>query len=318
MDLVINLNKPEGITSQEAVSRIKKILNEALAKNSAFIKTKKAGHTGTLDPFATGILLVCTGRATRLASYLSSIDKEYLTVMKLGEATDTQDLCGKVIETHKVDVTEDEIKNTLKSFEGRILQRPPMFSALKHRGVPLYKFARKGIDIPREPREVYIYKIEPLKINLPFVTFSTLCSKGTYLRTLCDDIGRKLGTGAHLFKLERTAIGQFKIDGSITFDELLQVRNESPRKTRGIYSMDEALGWMPEIKVKGSAIKNVKNGNPLRINDCYALPPNLKNGDSVRIKSPDGEFLAVGSLFEDLGDESFQHRYTVRMDVVLA
>lgn len=294
MDLVINLNKPEGITSQEAVSRVKKIL-----------KIKKAGHTGTLDPFATGVLLVCIGRATRLASYLSSLNKEYLAVMKLGEVTDTQDLCGKVIKTNKVDVTEEEIKNTLNSFEGRILQRPPMFSALKHRGRPLYKFAREGIDIPREPREVYIYKIAPLKINLPFVTFRTLCSKGTYVRTLCDDIGRRLGTGAHLFELKRIAIGQFKINDAITFDELLQ------GKTTGIYSMDEALWWIPEIRVKGSAIKNVKNGNPIKVSDCLQMPSNLKAGDSVMIKSPQGEFLAIGSLLEN-------RRYTIKMALVLA
>jgi len=233
MDLVINLNKPKGITSQKTVSRIKNIL-----------KAKKAGHCGTLDPFATGIILVCTDRATRLASYFSSLDKEYLAKMKLGEATDTQDLTGRVIESHKVDVSEDAIRETLKSFEGMITQNPPMFSALKHKGIPLYKFARKGIDIARKPREVYIHRIEPLEISLPFVTFRALCSKGTYIRALCDDIGRRLGTGAHLFELQRVAIGQFKIDDAINLDELLQ------GKTEGIYSMDEALRWIPEIMIK--------------------------------------------------------------------
>lgn len=312
MDLVINLNKPKGITSQEAVSGIKKILNEALSKDSAFIKIKKAGHAGTLDPVATGILLVCINKATRLASYFSSLDKEYIATMKLGETTDTQDLYGSVIEkTDKIEVTKDEIKNVLKSFEGRILQKPPMFSALKHRGMPLYKFARKGVDIPRELREVYIHKIEPLDVNLPFVAFRALCSKGTYIRTLCDDIGKKLGTGAHLFELERVAIGPFKIKDAMTFNEIpSHVQYLSQNKTKGIYSMDMALSWMPEIKVKELSVRNVKNGSQIKINDCFNFPNNLKVGDSIKIKSPQGEFLAVGSLVED-------HRYTLRMDIVL-
>ncbi|MBI5051069.1 MAG: tRNA pseudouridine(55) synthase TruB [Nitrospirae bacterium] len=305
MDIIINLNKPKGITSQDAVTAVKKIL-----------KIKKAGHAGTLDPSATGVLLVCVNKATRLASYFSSLDKEYIAMMKLGETTDTQDLCGSVIEkTDKIDVAEEEIKTAIKSFEGRILQKPPMFSALKHRGKPLYKFARKGIDIPRQLREVFIYKIELLDINLPFITFRTLCSKGTYIRTLCDDIGKKLGTGAHLFELARIAIGNFKTNDAVTLEDLNSVQNQiqelPQKKIRGIYHMDTALSWMPEIKVKKDVVKNVKNGNPLKISDCSDFPSLLKTGDSIKIKSPNGEFLAIGNLVEN-------HRYTFRIDVVFA
>ena len=305
MDIVINLNKPKGITSQGAVTAIKRIL-----------KIKKAGHAGTLDPSAAGVLLICANKATRLASYFSSLDKEYVAMMKLGETTDTQDSCGSVIEkTDKIEVAEGEIKAAVKSFEGRILQKPPMFSALKHRGKPLYKFARKGIDIPRQLREVFIYKIELLDINLPFITFRALCSKGTYIRTLCDDIGKKLGTGAHLFELERIATGNFKIKDAVTLEDLNLVQNQiqelPQKKIRGIYPMDTALSWMPEIKVKTEVVKNVKNGNPLKTSDCSDFPSLLKAGDSVKIKSPDGEFLAIGNLVEN-------HRYTFRIDVVFA
>lgn len=288
MDLVINLNKPEGITSQEAVSEIKKIL-----------KAKRVGHTGTLDPFATGVLLVCTEKATRLASYFSSLDKEYLAEMKLGETTDTQDLTGRIIERgEKINVAEESIRNALKSFEGKILQEPPMFSALKHRGVPLYKFARKGVDIPRKLREVYIYNINLLDINLPFVTFRTLCSKGTYVRTLCDDIGKKLGIGAHLFKLQRIAVGPFKVDDAITFDEMGR-GSLYQEGIKGIYSMNRALSWIPEVEVEEPFIKKVRNGNPIKISDCLNFPANLKGSNNVRVKSPQGDFLAVGRLFKN-------------------
>ncbi len=300
MDIVINLNKPKGITSQDAVTAVKKILN-----------VKKAGHSGTLDPSATGILLVCVDKATKLASYFSSLDKEYIAVMKLGEATDTQDSCGNIIEkADKVNVQEDEIKNALKLFKGRTLQKPPMFSALKHKGQPLYKFARKGVDIPREPREVHIRRIELLKIYLPFVSFRVLCSKGTYVRTLCDDIGRKLGTFAHLSELERSAIGPFGIKDAVSLDEI-QDQVQSQNISKGIYSMDAALSWMPEIKVKEPVIKNVRNGNPIKMNDCLEIPVNLNAGDSVKIKSPQSEFLAIGSLIED-------YKKTFRMDIVFA
>jgi len=301
MDLVININKPKGITSHEAVSKVKKIL-----------KAKKAGHTGTLDPAATGVLLVCTNRATRLASYFSSLDKEYSAVIKLGEATDTQDAEGTVIEkSNEVKVTKSVLMNTLKSFEGKILQKPPMFSALKHKGKPLYKYAKKGIDIPRKSRNVYIHHIELLDMELPYARFKTVCSKGTYIRTLCDDAGKKLGIGAHLFELRRTAIGSFKIKDAKTIEEL----TESSTKNKGIYTMDSALFWMPELKIEQSQVKSVMNGNPIKISACISSPDDPETGlnglvgtAGIKIKSPDNEFLAVGSFSAG--------KNTVKMDVV--
>lgn len=284
MDIVVSINKPKDITSQDAVTTVKKILN-----------VKKAGHTGTLDPMATGILLICINRATRLASYFSGLDKEYKALMKLGETTDTQDACGKVIEkSARVEVDEASIKHALKSFEGRILQQPPMFSALKHDGKALYTYARKGIEVERKSREVFIHHIGLLDISLPYVSFDTACSKGTYIRTLCDDIGKKLGTGAHLFALERTAIGQFIIDDSLTFEELESISRGVHIK-KGIFSMDEALSWLPELKIKDSFIRPVLNGSPIKVNNSLILSHDARIAPGIRIKSSADDLLALGS-----------------------
>jgi len=296
MDIIISINKPKDITSQDAVTKVKKIL-----------KVKKAGHTGTLDPMATGLLMVCVNKSTRLASYFTGLDKEYKAVMKLGETTDTQDAYGKIIETiENIQVDNELIEETLQSFTGTILQQPPMFSALKHKGEPLYKLARKGIEIERKSREVTIYNIELLDISLPYVTFKTRCSKGTYIRTLCDDIGKKLGTGAHLSALERTAIGDYNIEDSLTLEELRAV-SQGDDINKGIYSMDEALSWLPEFVIKEASVKSIMNGNPIMLNN---MKPDdaLKTAAGIRIKSSEGNLLAVGSYFDI--------KNSIKMDVV--
>jgi tRNA pseudouridine55 synthase len=299
MDLIVSLNKPKDITSQDAVTKVKRIL-----------RARKAGHTGTLDPIATGLLLICINRATRLASYFSSLDKEYKTVMKLGEASDTQDAYGKVISRcDDINIDQRLIEDICESFEGPILQMPPMFSAIKHKGKPLYKLARKGVQIKRKPREVMIHKIKVLKIAPPLITFSAVCSKGTYIRTLCHDIGEKLGTGAHLHELERTAIGPFNVKDSLTREELLTLDKDSPAG-KGFYSIDEALSWMPELAVNSSLLRNVRNGIPLTISQCNGFSDEMKTSDGIRIKSPDSEVLAIGSYNEQ--------KNCIKMDVVFA
>jgi len=287
MDIIINLNKPKDITSHDAVAKVKRIL-----------KAKKAGHAGTLDPLATGVLIICTGRATRLASYFSGLDKEYRAVMKLGQTTDTQDAYGTVLE-HKdfSDIDREKIEKVLLSFKGTTRQNPPMFSALKHKGTPLYKLARKGIEVERKAREITIREIEVLSVDLPFVTFRTVCSKGTYIRTLCDDAGRKLGIGAHLFRLERTAVGHFHVEKSSTFEGLAS--RESDAELRGIYSMDSALAWMPELAIDEPLVRSVKNGAPLSAGQCGAFSAELKNANGIRIKAPDNRLLAVGRYSDD-------------------
>ena len=298
MDIVISINKPKDISSQDAVTQVKRIL-----------RIKKAGHTGTLDPMATGLLLVCVNRATRLASYFTVLDKQYRAVMKLGERTDTQDAYGKIIETcDDINIDSAEIEDTLRSFEGRILQKPPMFSALKYQGTPLYKMARQGIEIERTPREVTIHKIDLSGIDLPYVTFHVTCSKGTYIRTLCDDIGNKIGVGAHLAELERTSIGSFNIKDSLTFEELTAV-SEGENITNGIYTVDEAMDWLPEFKIRESSLKSVIHGNPIRLN-TFEPSDALKTAKGIRIKSPDGYVLAIGS-YSAVKNE-------IKMDMVFA
>lgn len=305
MDLVITIDKPKGITSQQATSQVKRIL-----------RARKAGHTGTLDPDATGVLLVCVNRATRLASYFSSLNKQYAAVMKLGETTDTQDAAGRVISrTGPVLTDRAAIGETLKSFTGDIQQTPPMFSALKHRGRPLYTFARKGIDIPRPQRTVRIHEIELLDVDLPFVRISVTCSKGTYIRTLCDDIGKKLGTGAHLFVLKRTAIATFHVDNSFSLDALREAvsqRRGDPgflRGLNGVYTMDEALSWMPQICIRHSQVKSIENGHPITASNAQDhFSEHIRTAAGIRIKSPDNRLLAVGS-FE-------KTRNILKMDVV--
>ncbi len=284
MDIIISLNKPKDITSQAAVTKVKRILN-----------VKKAGHTGTLDPMATGLMLICINKATRLAPYFSDRDKEYKAVMKLGEATDTQDACGNVISRcDRIEVTEESIRAALESFQGTISQRPPMYSALKHKGKSLYKYAREGIEIERKSREITIHNIKLLEINLPFIKFVTSCSKGTYIRTLCNDIGEKLGTWAHLSELERISVGQYRIEDSLTFEELLTII-KGDQIEKGIYTMDEVLSWMPEFKINDSLLKSVIHGNPIKLNLRTQLPDHLKSATGIRIKSPDGDLLAIGS-----------------------
>ncbi len=295
MDAVISINKPRDITSQDAVTRVKRIL-----------KVKKAGHTGTLDPMATGLMLVCINRATRLASYLSGLDKEYRAVMKLGETTDTQDAYGRVIEkAATAGLGAGVVEETLRSFRGRILQHPPMFSALKHKGRPLYEYARKGIDVERRTREVNIHALDILSIDLPFVTFLVRCSSGTYIRTLCHDAGRKLGTGAHLSGLERTAIGPFKVSDSLSFEEL-----KTTGAGKGVYTMDEALSWLPELRINETLVRGVTHGTPVRADIAGGFAGDIKTAPGIRIKSPQGELLAIGRV-SDGGN-------IIRMKVVFA
>jgi len=296
MDIIINLNKPKDITSQDGVTRVKRILT-----------VKKAGHAGTLDPMATGVLIVLINKATKLASYFSSLDKEYKAVMKLGTATDTQDAYGKVIETcDDISTDREQVEEVLRSFSGITLQEPPMFSALKHKGKPLYKLARKGIEIERKPREINISMIELLDFNPPYITFRAKCSKGTYIRTLCHDMGKKLGTVAHLCELERTSIGEFHISDSISPDTLNELSiGESADK--GIYSMSDSLSWLPELIIDEPLSKAVSHGNPIQLND---LSEELKKADAIKVKSQDNKLLSIGKYLPD--------KDVIKMDIVFA
>lgn len=198
---VLLIDKPVGCTSHDVVDRVRRKL-----------KMKKVGHAGTLDPNATGLLIILVGKATKVSQYLMSLDKEYSGAMKLGEITNTYDSEGEIMETREVpELTEEAITGVFGEFLGDQYQTPPMFSAKKIDGVPLYKLARKGKEVEREPRFIRISRLDITGVELPVVNFEVACSKGTYIRTLAHDIGEKLGCGAHLESLRRTLSGNFKI-----------------------------------------------------------------------------------------------------------
>lgn len=279
MNVVINLNKPKGISSQQAVTRVKRITG-----------VKKAGHAGTLDPMATGILLVCAGEATKITRFLSDLDKEYLTVMKLGEKTDTYDSEGTVVQRSEgFSLHKEDIENVLAGFMGTIEQTPPMFSAIKMGGRPLYSLARRGIMVDRPGRKITIHGIEVTGFSLPFVEMKISCSKGTYIRSLSHDIGEALGVGAHITSLQRTRIGWFRIEDSVTFDEL----GESPAAGNACVSIDAALGHLGEILLDERDFSRAKNGLAVRY-PASGFP----HGGFVRLKDPLGHLFAIGRVFE--------------------
>lgn len=228
---ILIIDKPKGISSAKAVFKIKRNLN-----------LKKAGHTGTLDPFATGLLLVCINGATKKANYFTVLDKTYIGTMILGISTDTQDLTGKIIRVNPL--KQDKLKRLdiekgFKQFKGNIWQTPPMFSAIKSKGKPLYKLARKGIEVEVVPRQIKIFKLDLLAMScakFPAISFKVHCSKGTYIRTLCQDIGEYLGCGAYLAKLRRIKIGNLSTEQSIPLNRFLQLDREKQKNL--VFSCD--------------------------------------------------------------------------------
>lgn len=276
MNIVINLNKPKGISSHQAVAQVKKALG-----------VEKAGHAGTLDPIATGVLLVCTGEATKITRFLSCLDKEYIALMKLGEKTDTLDSEGEVIrKTEGFFFKREDIETVLQKFAGAIKQTPPMFSALKMGGKPLYKLARKGLVIERPERIVNIIAIEITGFDPPLLEIKVSCSKGTYIRTLCDDVGDALGVGAHIIELKRTSIGGFRLEDSATMDELagLMLNNVS------ISGMDAALRHLKELTLTDIEFARAVNGAPVSRPDLQGF-----SGDEyIRVKDPSGNLIAIG------------------------
>jgi tRNA pseudouridine55 synthase len=278
MNIIVSLNKDKGVTSHDAVTSVKKLF-----------KVRKAGHAGTLDPIATGVLLVCLNEATKVAGFLSDMDKEYIMTAKLGESTDTYDAEGRVIKKSQISDLRfqiEDIEKITRRFTGEIEQTPPMYSAIKLSGEPLYKLARKGIEVERKPRKVVINSIEILEFDAPFLKLKVSCSKGTYMRSLCSDIGEALGVGAHMTDLIRTRIGDFKIEDSAKISEL-------PQKTGAMHAIDSALKRLPEIILEGEDLKKAKNGNPLPV----VLPETNKM--FIRLKDPDNRLLGIGKVLKD-------------------
>jgi tRNA pseudouridine55 synthase len=288
MNGILNIFKPKGISSYQVVKEVRNILN-----------ISKAGHTGTLDPSASGVLLVCIGKATKIAEFLVGMKKQYQGEMILGVSTDTQDSEGKIVQKRKVeaDIDEKGIKDIFRKYEGIISQTPPMFSAAHYKGKRLYHLARKGIEVKRNPKKIKIYQLSLIKfiqkVN-PIVKFEVICSKGTYIRTLCNDIGDELGCGAHLTNLVRKKIGNFSIEDSLNLEEL---RKEKALGKRYLISIDSALEELNKITVKSEAIKTVLNGGVISSEQIVEIPEGLKTRENnfVKIFDAKGNLLSLGT-----------------------
>lgn len=253
MNGIINIYKEPGFTSFDVVAKLRGIL-----------KQKKIGHTGTLDPDAEGVLVVCLGSATKLCEMLTDKDKEYTATMLLGVTTDTEDTSGKVLTEHEVTCDEETVRAAVSSFLGRQEQVPPMYSALKQDGKRLYELAHAGIVVERPPRPIEIYHIEILEIHLPRVRFRVQCSKGTYIRSLCRDIGEKLGCGGCMEHLLRNRVSRFTVENAHTLSELEQLRDEN-RLLDAIAPIDSLFPDYEKLVCKPQADRFLYNGNPLQL-----------------------------------------------------
>lgn len=251
MDGMIVINKEKGYTSHDVVAKLRGIL-----------RMKKIGHTGTLDPDAKGVLPVALGKGTRLVELLADGEKTYEAVLRLGIVTDTQDMSGAILDKRPVHVTEEEVKKVLEGFLGDQMQIPPMYSALKVGGKKLYQLAREGQVVERQPRPVHFYQIEVLEVSLPLVRFTVTCSKGTYIRTLCHDVGQALGCGGCMESLLRTRVRRFTLEEAFTLEEVEKAVREG-RADALLYSIEEILKDCPPLCVSPKGDKLLRNGNPL-------------------------------------------------------
>lgn len=278
MNGIILVDKPIGKTSHDMVYLIRRLSG-----------IKKVGHTGTLDPDATGVLPVCIGKATKVCDMLTASDKRYTAELILGKTTDTQDASGKVLTESDVDVTTEMIHKIIGKFIGEIEQIPPMFSAIKKDGKKLYELARKGITVEREPRKVIIHSIDLLGIDLEnnSVEIDVYCSKGTYIRTLCEDIGKSLGCGAYMNTLRRTMSGGFEIGDCRTVDELRELA-DSGKLTEVLIPTDSVFSDYDKVILDDFLAEKLKNGIKIR-------KAGLENGKLYRVYSKDGEFLSVSA-----------------------
>lgn len=295
---ILNINKPEGWTSQDVVAKIRGRLH-----------IRRVGHTGTLDPMATGVLPVCFGKATRIIEYYDDDFKTYEAEMKLGMVTDTLDITGTVLETKPVDVSEEDVIQAIDSFRGWITQIPPKYSALKVNGKPLYKYAREGVEVEIKSRKIYVADIQPVEVNLREnrILFRVTCSKGTYIRTICDDIGKKLGCGGTMTALQRTQSGCFRVEDARTLPEILEMTDEELE--RCVIPMDKTLVHLGRIELKSmESVPFYYNGREIdtgyvNVLASPAVPEALQEGsrlgDKYRVYDPEGKFLGISSLREN-------------------
>ena len=281
---VFLLDKPQGMSSNDILQKVKRIF-----------QANKAGHTGALDPLATGMLPICLGEATKFSQFLLDSDKRYQVTAKLGERTDTSDAEGQVVETKVVNVTESDIQQALAQFRGDILQVPTMFSALKHQGKPLYEYARAGITVEREARPITIFELKFIAYEAPFLTLEVHCSKGTYIRTLVDDLGEVLGCGAHVTVLRRLAVADYPIAAMMSYADLQNMAENQPLEVldKLLLPMDTAVSNLPKINLNEQQTKAVGFGQRVKfenVEQMYGL---------VRLFSNTAQFLGVAEITAD-------------------
>lgn len=275
---ILNVDKPRGMTSHDVVDAVRRLAGQ-----------RRVGHAGTLDPMATGVLLVCLGQATRVAEYLMASPKRYRATIVLGVATDTFDAEGKIVsEGGRTDVDREEIEAALASFTGRIEQVPPMYSALKRDGQALYRLARQGQVVERSPRPVEISEILVLDWTPPELIIEVACSPGTYVRSLAHDLGQRLGSGAHLAALVRLRSGRFTLEEAVSLERLAEAFR-CGEEEKYLIPMDEALLDRPAVIVSAEQARRIAQGQGIHLN----APPSVEDGTLCRGYGPDGEFLAI-------------------------
>ncbi|MFH4530419.1 tRNA pseudouridine(55) synthase TruB [Vibrio diabolicus] len=287
---VILLDKPTGISSNDALQKVKRIYF-----------AEKAGHTGALDPLATGMLPICLGEATKFSQFLLDSDKRYRVIAKLGERTNTSDSDGEVVETRPIDVTLDKLEACIEKFRGESDQVPSMFSALKYQGKPLYEYARKGIEVPRESRKITVYEIVLHRFEGDEVEMEVHCSKGTYIRTIVDDLGEMLGCGAHVTMLRRTGVAKYPYEKMVTLEQLNELLEQAHREERAprelldplLLPMDTAVEDLPEVNLVPELADMVQHGQPVQV---FGAPTE----GSLRLTMGEERlFMGVGEMNED-------------------
>jgi len=278
-DGILNLDKPRGPTSHDVVARVRKLTG-----------VRRVGHAGTLDPLATGVLLVCIGRATRVSEYLMAGRKVYRARVRLGVTTDTYDAEGRVVAESPVETSRAQVEAALAPFRGRVAQTPPMYSAIKREGISLHRLARQGIQVEREPRPVEIFRLELTGWNPPECTLELTCSRGTYVRSLAHDLGQTLGCGAHLTGLVRLASGDFRLEEAVTLEKFAQAAAEG-RWPGLLHPLDGALTHFPALHLDADSARRLCSGQAI------SSPPPVggAGGVLVRVYGPDGDFLALAA-----------------------
>jgi tRNA pseudouridine55 synthase len=285
------VNKKTQMTSHDVVEKLRRIL-----------KLKKIGHAGTLDPNASGVLLACLGKATKIAGFLTEFDKEYEAVIKLGVATDTYDQEGKVIQTKMgLEIPEERLREVVESFKGELWQTPPLYSAIKQKGKKLYQYARAGQKVEMTKRRIFIRDIQVLAINLPYVKLKVNCSKGTYIRSLAHDIGEKLECGAHLFSLCRTRVGPFELKQALNLETIEEIQKED-RIRDFLISIEKVLAHIPSVVVEDSFAKRIKDGLSLYPSLVLSAENEFDKHQMICIKNNQKEIIAIGKALCSSGD----------------